>query len=95
MARWQDSQLASFEYNDGANRLCLDLMPEDDENYSPEHPYRLVWRGDERSPDTFINRPAYFNWEVLGVLIRQALDNGRLTFHEFQPFLEALIRPRP
>lgn len=94
MARWQDSQLAAVEFNNEANRFCLDLIPENDENYSPDHPYRFVWRGDERGPDSFIIRPAYFNWEILGETIRQALDNGRLTFAEFQPFLEALLRPQ-
>lgn len=94
MARWQDSQLAAVEFEGGSYRFCLDRIPEDDENYSPDFPYRIVWRGDERSPNSFMTRPAYMNWGILGETIRQALDNGRLQFTEFQPFFEALLRPQ-
>jgi len=94
MSRWQDAQLAAVEFNEGAYRFCLDLIPEDDESYSPDHPYRLVWRGDRRGPNRFVIRPAYFDWALLGETIRRALDSGQLTFAEFQPFFEALLRRR-
>lgn len=91
MARWQDSQLAAVEFNDGVNRFCLDLMPEDDENYSPDHPYPFVWRGDTRGPNSFVIRPAYFNWTILGETIRRALVNGRLPFEEFESFVRSVL----
>ena len=94
MSRWQDAQLATVEINEGAHRFCLDLIPEDDENYSPDHPYRFVWRGDPRGPNNLVLRPAYFNFELLGETIRRALESGRLTFAELQPFFEALLRQR-
>jgi len=94
VSRWQDAQLAAVEFNSGANRFCLDRIPENDENFSPEYPYRLAWRGDSTGADKLVLRPAYFNWALLGKTVRQALDNGRLTFAEFQPFLEALLRTR-
>jgi hypothetical protein len=94
MSKWEEAQVAAVEFNDGAHRFCLDRIPEDDENYSPDHPYRFVWRGDPRGPNNLVIRPAYFSWELLGETVRLALDSGRLTFAEFQPFLEALLRRR-
>jgi hypothetical protein len=91
MSRWQDAQLAAIEFNEGANRFCLDRIPEDDENYSPDHHFRFVWRGNKIGPNNLVPDPAHFSWDLLGQVIRHALDNGHLPIEEFEVFMRALL----
>jgi hypothetical protein len=94
MAKWEDAQLAAVEFNDGANRFCLDRIPNEDVNFDPALPYRFVWRGDSAGTNKLLIRPAHFDWGLLGETVRQALLNGRLTYEEFEPFIRTIFNIR-
>lgn len=78
-------EIAKIEYNEGQNRLVLESV----DNSSSE--YRFVWKGNSRSKDGFINRPAYFEWDQLGKLIRKSFDSGEIHHRDITSFLFNLL----
>ena len=82
-------ELASIAFHDGQYRFCLDEVIRDDEDNRTE--YAFVWRGSKVSPDAFIPKPAYFDWQLLAQTIRAAIKDGALPKKEFQVFLLELM----
>lgn len=78
-------EISNIEYNDGKHRLSLDSI----ENSETE--FRFAWRGNEISKDAFVNRPAHFEWEALGKLIRKGFDSGKIKPEDMDRFLYNLI----
>jgi hypothetical protein len=79
------AELTSIPFQDGRYRFCLDQV----ENGT--FPYRFAWRGTSVSPDGFINRPAEFDWGMLGRIIRQAVDQRLITNEELVGFMRGLV----
>jgi hypothetical protein len=79
------AELTSIPFQDGRYRFCLDRV----ENGT--FPYRFAWRGTTVTPDGFINRPAEFDWNMVGRIIRQAIDQGHLTNEELATFVRGLV----
>jgi len=79
------SELASIPFNDGRHRFCLDRVIRDEEDGRIE--FAFVWRGTITSPDGFVPKPAYFNFDLMGRTIKQAIDNGAITFNELAELL--------
>lgn len=78
-------EISSIEYNDGKNRLSLEQLEDTEE-------YRFAWKGNIKSKDGFVNRPAHFEWEQLGQLIRQGFDSGKISNKEIKGFLHQLYK---
>jgi len=78
-------EIANIEYKNGDFRLCLDKVPDSNDEF------RFVWRGTKVSKDGFINRPAYFDWETLGKLLRKSFTSGKITEDEISSFLNNFI----
>ena len=79
-------EIASIEYNDGNHRLALEIVEES------EFEYRFAWKGTKASKNGFINRPAHFDWEQLGQLIRKGFESGKISNEEIKEFLLQLYR---
>jgi hypothetical protein len=77
------SELISIPIHDGQYRLCPGRIQNGD------WPFALVWRGTTVSPDGFNPRCAYFDLELLGRLLRQAVTQESLSDQEID-----LIRKR-
>lgn len=69
-------------------RFCLDEVERDDADGRTE--WAFVWRGNQRTPDGFQLRPAYFDWELLGRTIRLALTSGKIPKEAVDAFERAL-----
>jgi len=74
-------EIASIEYNNGNHRLTLENI----ENSELE--YRFAWKGTKVSKDGFVPRPAHFEWEQLGQLIRKGFESGKISNEEIKNFL--------
>ena len=81
--------LSRKEFDGGSYSLSLDRIERLDEDNRIE--FAFVWRGDRRGPDYIVQKPAYFNWQWAGYLIRQAIANDRLTINDIEPFLRSLM----
>lgn len=77
------TEISSIIFNEGRHRLCLDAVGNGQ--------YALVWRGTSVSPDGFIPKPAYFTWEDLGQLLRQATIEEAITREEIDIFVHSLM----
>ncbi len=86
-------ELASVPFHNGQYRFCLDEVVRDDEDNRIE--FAFVWRGSKVSPDAFIPKPAYFDWELLGQTIRKAVKSGELPQNEFNAFIMELMDLNP
>lgn len=78
------TKLTGIGSEDGKYNFCLDRITDGD------FPYSIVWRGTKDGPDRFIPRPAYFDFQMLGKLIRQAVTEKKVSGDEFVQFLRAL-----
>lgn len=65
----------------GNVRFCLDRVVRDDEE-DERIEYAFVWRGTASSPDGFVHRPAYFNFELLGEILREAITREDILQRE-------------
>ena len=83
------NEMTSIPAVDEGCRFCLDDVIRDDED--GRHELSLVCRGTKATPDGFIPKPAYFSWDLLGRLIRKAIDNGDVSIDDFQPFMTRLL----
>jgi hypothetical protein len=79
------SELTSIDYE--GVRFCLDRVSKEDGTF----PYALVWRGTSVSPDGFINAPAFFTFDQLGILIRKARAENVITESELSALFINLI----
>lgn len=79
-------EIESIEYNEGKHRLALESI-----EVNSETKFRFAWRGNERTKEGFVNRPAYFEWEDLGKLIRKGFDSGKIKSEDIDDFLYSLI----
>lgn len=79
-------EISSIEYNEGKHRLALETVEDDS-----EIKFRFAWRGNERTKDGFVNRPAHFEWEALGELIRKGFESGHIKKEEIDGFLHSLL----
>lgn len=82
-------ELTSISFHDGQHRFCLDRVIRDDEDGRVE--YSLVWRGTASSTDGFVPRPAYFNLQMLGTLLHNAIAEGTLPEDDGSEFLLFLV----
>ena len=78
------TELSSIKFNRGSNRFCLDIIEGGD--------YAFVWRGNKRSKNGFVLRPAHFDWRTLGILIKQSFNEGKISKKEMQKFLDSLMK---
>lgn len=78
-------EISSIEYNNGKYRLSLEQVEDTEE-------YRFAWKGNKKSKDGFVNRPAHFEWKQLGQLIRQGFDSGKISKKEIKGFLHQLYK---
>jgi hypothetical protein len=83
-------ELVSNPTQCGNHRFCLDRVIRDDSNNEVE--YAFVWRGTAKSKDGFILRPAYFDWEDLGKLIKKAFIEEQISEDEFKSFLMEICK---
>ena len=83
------TKICSVEFNNGKNSLCLDKVIMDDKQKSIQ--FSFVSRGGKKSPDQFIPRQAYFTWDMLGELLRNAMQTKGLTKKEKNEFLDSLM----
>jgi hypothetical protein len=79
-------EIASIKYNNGNHRLTLENI----DNSKLE--YRFAWKGTKVSKDGFVNRPAHFEWEQLGQLIRKGFESGKISNEEINDFLHQLFK---
>ena len=82
-------KLVSIPFQDGKHNFCLDRVPCDDEKGTFN--YAFVWRGNKKSPDGFIAKPAYFGWRILGQAIRKAINEGKVPAQDKKDFLAELF----
>lgn len=78
-------EISSIKYQNGDHRLTLEKVDES------ESEFRFAWKGNKRSKDGFINRPAYFEWAQLGQLIRSGFDSGKIKDSDINDFLFSLL----
>lgn len=78
-------EIANIEYKGGKYRLCLDQVD------SSETEFRLAWRGNKATKDGFVNKPAYFEWDQLGELIRRSFLTGKIKEKDINNFLINLL----
>lgn len=83
------TELESIPMQGGRYRFCLDRVIRDDADNRIE--YSFVWRGTAKSPDGFIPRQAYFEFNLLGQLLHQAIVNGSISEGDASEFLLTLI----
>ena len=90
MAKHQE--LISIALESGKYRFCLDRVIRDDEDNRIE--YAFVWRGTAVSPDGFVLRPAYFNFQLLGQLLHKAIADKVLSQEDVSKLLLSLVGRR-
>lgn len=78
-------EISSIEYNAGKHRLTLESIE------GSESEFRFAWKGNKRSKDGFVNRPAYFEWAKLGQLIRKGFDSGNIKESDINDFLHYFL----
>jgi hypothetical protein len=71
------------------NRFSLDII--ENETIEGQRVYRLNWRGTTTSVDGFINRPAHFNFAMLGEIIGRAIRDRVIGRDEAIVFFDSLI----
>lgn len=85
----QHQELTSIPFHEGNYRFCLDRVVRGDEDGRVE--YAFVWRGNKRSPNGFTPKPAYFDFTLLGRVLRQSLAEGKIPSEDAKDFLAALV----
>jgi hypothetical protein len=78
-------EIESIKYNDGKHRFAIERID------GSESEFRFTWRGNKKSKDGFLPRPANFEWHQLGQLIRKAFDSGEIKESEINDFLRNLL----
>jgi hypothetical protein len=76
-------EISCAKYQKSAHqRLSLESI-----NKDSEIEFRFVWRGNKRGINGFINSPAHFRWKLLGKLIRDGFDSGKIKDKDINDFL--------
>lgn len=82
-------KICSLEFENGEFSFCLDEILRDDKDNSIE--YAFVWRGGTKSPNQFIDKPAYFSWNLLGSLLRKAILEGTISESNYLELMDAIL----
>lgn len=82
------TELVGVPLPGGRCRFCLDQVIRDDEDGRVE--YAFVWRGNRRSPNWFIARPAYFDFTLLATTMQKALAEGKIPSKAAKQLLRVL-----
>ena len=82
-------EIASVEFHEGQYRFCLDEVLRDDEDGRTE--YAFVWRGNKKTPEGFVPKSAYFDWPLLGDLIRKAVKSDPALKEKVGGFLISFL----
>ena len=83
------TKINSIEFNNGKVSFCLDQVLRDDTDDSLE--YAFVWRGGKKSSEQFIDKPAYFSWNLLGSLLRKAILDESISQENLKEFFDAFM----
>jgi hypothetical protein len=78
--------IARKSFPDSEYSFCLERVIRHDKNDEIE--FTFCWRQPNNS---VIKEPAYFNWEWIGELFRQAIANGNLQVSDLEPLLRGLM----
>ncbi len=89
MASPRHQTLSRIEFDGGSYSFSLDRITRLDEDSRIE--YAFVWRGDKRGPDYIMQKPAFFNWQWAGQLIRQAIADNQLEIGDIEPFIRSMM----
>ncbi len=81
-------KLFGIPFSNGAYQFCLDRIDQSDTGEDTR--YAFVWRGTSRGPEGFQQRPAYFDWMLLGQALRIAITAGHLTPQQVNEFFLGL-----
>jgi len=83
------TKISCLKFKNGEISFCLDQVIRDDTDNSLE--YAFVWRGGKKSSRQFIDKPAYFTWDLLGSLLRKAILDETISQENLKEFFDAFM----
>lgn len=89
MAKHQ--KIAEIKDPNWHNSFCLDEVIHENGNKD----WAFVWRGTKISPEGFVNKPAYFDWNILGKLIKKSFVEKKVSDMEILEFFRGLMEKDP